>query len=125
MWGIGKAHQVLGDDGHALSWFERAATYEPDNPDILGEAYLCAAFVGDATRAEAHARRALDLRPENSAYRANYAIALLLGKRIPEAQSTAREAVQADPTNKINEAILNMINAVASGRRPIPARLPK
>src|SRR2546427_11218631 len=47
MWALGKIHQRLNDDSTALGWFSEAHKVEPDNPDILREAALCAMKLGN------------------------------------------------------------------------------
>jgi len=96
-----------GDPKTAAEAFEKASELDPKQHVIwaqLAEAY--AALGAKTTGAEQEAAynkaiesylKAMELKPDESAYVNNYALVLVRAKRIPEAQAALEKAAQMDP----------------------------
>jgi tetratricopeptide (TPR) repeat protein len=123
MWGLGKAHQALGNHRTALGWFERALKIEKNNPDVFREATIESLGLGSAETALAYARAACDLVPDNAGLQANLALALLLNKRGEEALSTIRKACEMCPDDPVNKSVLAFVTDVIAGKRPYPTKI--
>lgn len=122
MWGIGKAHQALGQHNAALGWFERALKIETNNSDIYREASLEAMSLGDAERALTYSEKAYDLTPDKPGLLANMALALLLNKRGDEALKAAKKACECDPDDQINTRVHELVHDVVNGKQVYPDR---
>jgi tetratricopeptide (TPR) repeat protein len=123
MWGIGKAHQALGNHLTALGWFERAVAIETGNPDVYREATIEAMGLGKAGKAVTYAQKACELVPDNAGLQANFALALLLDKKGERALETIKEACRRAPDDPVNKKVLTYINDVMVGIQPYPDRI--
>jgi tetratricopeptide (TPR) repeat protein len=123
MWGIGKAHQALGNHLTALGWFERALKREDGNPDIWREATIESLGLGEAEKALTYAKNARELKPDDAGLQANLALALLLNKQGDEALGKIKEACQKNPADPVNKNVLAFIQDVVSGKKPYPDKI--
>lgn len=123
MWGLGKAHQALGNHLTALGWFERALTIESGNPDVYREATIEALGLGKADRAMIYAQKARVLAPDNAGLQANFALALLLDKHGEKALETIREACRHAPDDPVSKNVLTYISNVMAGNQPYPDKI--
>lgn len=123
MWGMGKAHQALGNHLTALGWFERALKLEEGNPDVWREATIESLGLGEAEKALTYANTARELKPDDAGLLANLALALLLNKRGDEALSTIREACRRNPEDPVNKNVLTFVQEVVSGKKPYPDKI--
>jgi tetratricopeptide (TPR) repeat protein len=123
MWGLGKAHQALGNHLTALGWFERALKIEEGNPDVWREATIESLGLGEAEKALTYAKNARELKPDDAGLQANLALALLLNKKGDEALSNIKEAYQWNPDDSVNKNVLALIQEVVSGKKPYPDKI--
>lgn len=123
MWGMGKAHQALGNHLSALGWFERALKIEQTNPDLFREATIESLGLGEAEKALHYAQRTRELKSDDAGVQANLALALLLNKRGDDALNEIREACQRNPADPVNKNVLAFIQEIVSGRKPYPDRI--
>jgi tetratricopeptide (TPR) repeat protein len=123
MWGLGKAHQALGNHMTALGWFERALKIEESNPDVFREATIECLGLGKAEKALEYARKACDLKPEDAGLKSNLALALLLNKEGDDALLTIREACEMNPVDPVSKNVLTFITDVVSGNQPFPGKI--
>ncbi len=123
MWGIGKAHQALGNHRTALGWFERAMRIEESNPDVYREATIEGLSLGEAEKALTYAKKASKLKPDDAGLQANLALALLLNKQGDEALTEIQEACKRNPKDHVNKNVLELISDVVTGKKPYPDRI--
>jgi tetratricopeptide (TPR) repeat protein len=123
MWGIGKAHQALGNHLAALGWFERAMRIEESNPDIYREATIEALSLGEEEKALTYAKKALELKPDDDGLQANLALALLLNRKGEEALNEINEACTRNPKDNVSKNVLEFISDVVTGKKPYPERI--
>jgi Flp pilus assembly protein TadD len=96
---IGLHHYGAGLMDSAGSYWERAASLDPDNPTIRYNLALVYDGQGQRDRAEAEYRAVIDLEPENSVALNNLAWILVQGEgRAAEAVEMSRRAVRKDPS---------------------------
>lgn len=111
---IGLDYMRKGQLDAALEKFDRALTQNPN----FALAHSSAAYVhdrrGDATLAEKHYRRAVELEPDNGSTRNNFGVFLCGEKRYPEAE---RMFVQAARNPKYSEPHKAWVNAGVCARR--------
>jgi len=100
MWGLGKAHQAIGDHCTALQWFEKVYHLKPDLVDVPLEASTEAMRIGDAHKALQYAKIALTVDRRNPNYHANLALAWLLNQNLDLALEEVKKAVKLDPNSK-------------------------
>ena len=100
MWGLGKAHQAIGDHCTALQWFEKVYHLKPDLVDVPLEASTEAMRIGDAQKGLQYAKLALTVDRRNPNYHANLALAWLLNQDLDLALEEAKKAVKLDPDSK-------------------------
>ncbi len=123
MWGLGKAHQALGNHLTALGWFERALVIKSDHPDIYREATIESLRLGNADKALNYARTACELVPEDAGLQANLALSLLLDKKGEEALLVIKEACHRAPNDPVNTHVLAFIEDVVTGKRQYPDKI--
>lgn len=108
-YGLAKIATALGDPDEALRHFEQALTLalrdeRPAAQDVAAECHDGIARIvvlrGDAARAEAEARLALQHRPEQPNYMATLASALVQSGQIDEAKELVKRALEAEPRNR-------------------------
>jgi tetratricopeptide (TPR) repeat protein len=120
---LGKAELRLGNFTKAADAFEVACAIDPEQADgyrELSSAYLELGRNQEALRA---AERALALRPEDATLRCNLAFVLLLASDLERARREAKLALDADPSDSVTQAVVRLIEDVASGRRKRPESL--
>jgi tetratricopeptide (TPR) repeat protein len=120
MWALGKIYQRMNNDTTALEWFSKAYQINGTNPDVAGEAALCAMNLGKSKEALQFATVANALKPRDAGLRSNLALALLLDHQPDEAKARAEEAVRASPEETVSKHVLRFIDDVIAGRRPYP-----
>jgi tetratricopeptide (TPR) repeat protein len=123
MWGLGKAHQALGEHVESLKWMERALEKAPAQPDVLREASIEAMAVGEPEKAERYGRRALDVLPLNAGLWANCALALLMLRRGEEAKAAAEKACAIAPGDAISRNVFAKVNRVIAGEEGWPSKM--
>jgi tetratricopeptide (TPR) repeat protein len=123
MWGVGKAHQALGNHRTALGWFERALRIEQDNPDVYREATIESLSTGEAEKALNYATKARELKPEDAGLQSNRALALLLNKRGEEALTAIQEVRTKKPDDQVSKNVFALISDVVSGKKPYPTKV--
>ena len=107
-YGAGKAALEAKNYDDAITNFNKAAEMDASQPVIFSQ--MAAAYEGAALAKPADAaglrdkefdawKKAIALKPEESAYYNNYALALGKAKNIPDAQTNIEKAAQLDPTN--------------------------
>lgn len=120
MWALGKIHQRLGDMQTALAWFARAHATNPNQADVAREAGICATQLGVAADAVLYSRAAIAAAPEDAGLVANLALALLIDGQVGEARHAAGEACSRAPQDSASRRVLELVEEVAAGRRPMP-----
>jgi tetratricopeptide (TPR) repeat protein len=123
MWGLGKAHQAVGNHSEALKAFVSAAALETQNADIWREAMISACAIGAAKQAVMYATAALSLRENDSGLHANAALAFMLDGEDEQASRLAAQALQLDPDDAANLRTSELVRAVAIGARERPRSL--
>jgi tetratricopeptide (TPR) repeat protein len=123
MWLKGKAHQALHELDLALQAFRAAYQLEQNNPDVGRELVQALLDTGANREAAEIANEVAERHPENAGLVANLALALLLDAQIERARQVVERAHQLDPANPITRALRQIIDDVASGRRPQPTSL--
>ena len=123
MWGLGKAHQALGNHLTALSWFEKAIAVQSDQPDIYREATIESLTLGKADSALTYARKACELMPDDLGLQANLALSLLLDKQGEEALQTIKAACLRAPNDPVNKNVLAFIEDVVTGKQQYPQKI--
>ena len=124
-WLLGKAHQALGEHEEALPAFQQAATLSPEQPDMLREVTLCHLATGDADRASRAARDALLLNAEDAGLHVNLALSHLIRGDVDAAAAAGSEAALLEPSEPSIRALIDLINEVRRGERPVPRRWPE
>ena len=120
MWALGKICQRLGEFDQALTWFSRAHSIEPGQPDVAREAGLAALETNEPERAKVFLEAAIRARPEDPGLVANLALAQLLSGSVDDAQHSASEAVARAPQDQISRRVLGVVQKVRAGRFPMP-----
>ena len=123
MWALGKIYQRLGDDREALSWFRRAFTINPKQPDVAREASLAAMNLGLGSEGVQFCLAAVDNEPNESGLVANLALAYLVNGDLPNALENAERAVREKPDDEMSRTVKEIIGKVARGYMPRPKRL--
>jgi tetratricopeptide (TPR) repeat protein len=123
MWGLGKAHQALGNHLSALRWFEKALKIEETNPDVWREATIESLNLGEAEKALTFARKARELKPDDPGLHANLALALVLNKQGEEAMKEIQEACRQNPNDPVSKNVMEFIRDIVSGRKPYPEKI--
>jgi tetratricopeptide (TPR) repeat protein len=123
MWGVGKAHQALGNHRTALGWFERALKIEEGNPDVCREATIEGLSIGEAEKALTYAKKACALKPDDAGLHANCALALLLNKQGEAALSEINEVCKKNPEDHVSKNVRALISDVLSGKKPYPTKV--
>jgi tetratricopeptide (TPR) repeat protein/Zn-dependent protease with chaperone function len=95
---VGKYDLALGAFQDAVGRLEKDSKAAGDVYLMIGETYR---RKGDSEAAIANLRRALEIRPENSAARTTLALALDASGKIPEAEREYRAALELDPNNAV------------------------
>ena len=123
MWLKGKAHQALDERDLAVQAFRAAYQLEQNNPDVGRE--LVQALLDTSANREAAtiANEVAERHPEDAGLVANLAVALLLDAQIERAQQVVERAHQLAPADPVTLALRQLIDDVASGRRPQPTSL--
>ncbi len=107
-YGAGKAALEAKNFDEAITNFNKAAEMDATQPVIFSQ--MAAAYEGAALAKPADAapmrekefdawKKAIALKPDESAYYNNYALALGRSKNIPDAQTNIEKAAQLDPAN--------------------------
>lgn len=107
-YGAGKAAMDAKNFDDAIANFNKAAEMDATQPVIFSQ--MAAAYEGAALAKPADAaamrekefdawKKAIALKPDESAYYNNYALALGRSKNIPDAQTNIEKAAQLDPPN--------------------------
>jgi tetratricopeptide (TPR) repeat protein len=120
MYFIGKAFQALGDLETALSWFVKAAKFEPENPSVAKEAGLCAGKLGKHAAAIRLMAAAASAHPDDAALQCNIGLSYLMSKQVEKARSSFSQAVEARPGDRTNQRLLELAEAVAGNRVSCP-----
>ncbi len=123
MWALGKIYQRLGQPEESFSWFCRAQKIKPERTDVAREAGLAALDLGKANDALYYCELAVKLQPDDVGLVANLSWAHLISGNVGLAQQTIQNAVAAAPKDNISKAVLQIIDEVASGTRPMPKSL--
>lgn len=123
MWGLGKAHQALGNHLSALRWFEKALKIEETNPDVWREATIESLNLGEAEKALIYAQKARELKPDDPGLRSNLALAFVLNKQGEEAMKEIKEACQQNPNDPVNKNVLTFITDIVAGKKPYPDKI--
>jgi tetratricopeptide (TPR) repeat protein len=120
MFFIGKAFQALGDLKSALSWFEKAARSEPEEPSVAKEAGLCAAQLGKHATAIRLMRDAASAHPEDAGLQCNIGLSYLMSRQVDKARAAFSQALQAEPRDEMSKKLLRLAEAVAANSIPCP-----
>ena len=124
MWTLGMALRALREHEQALECFRRAYALNPGARDVGREYAGQCAIVGE-TAEGLHISRELHARfPDDVGLQSNLALALLIGGDLDEALAVAQAASRRDPNDPITRNLVGYIQAVKSGRKPRPTRLP-
>lgn len=123
MWAIGKIHQRLGCPEAAFLWFNRAHQVNPQQTDVAREAGLAALDLGKSKEALYLCKAAVQLAPDDAGLVANLAWAHLISGDVALAQKSIQQALEANPEDDISKTVLQIIDEVASGVRPVPKTL--
>jgi len=120
---LGKAEQRLQNWEAARAAFHAAHELDPDQVDGCRE--LCHVYLelGLGDRALPLARRAVELRPDDSGLQCNLAVALLLAGDIDAARATSSAALTRDPSDAVCQLVRQVIDDVDAGLRPRPRTL--
>jgi len=123
LWVAGKGLQALGDENRAAQELGRAFAIAPTQPDVGREYALTLISLQRFAEAEEICRAASAAAPNDGTLLANLALALLLNKKVEEAESTVQRAVSMDRSDTITAALAQRIVDVRQGRRPQPQTL--
>jgi len=119
-WIKGKGYQLLGDQQAAYSEFKASFGIQKENPDVAREYAASCLDLGLAAEAVQVAQHAIQLTPEDAGLHANFALALLIDGRNPEARSAVEKALKMSPDDKISQSVRKVIDDVISGKRRQP-----
>lgn len=123
MWGLGKAHQAIGDHCEALKWFEKTYLLKPDLVDVALEASTEALRLGDATKALQYAEKALNVDRHNPDFHANHALALLLNNQTEAAFEEAKNALKLAPNSKPIQKVYLYVEKIINNNGPVPSSI--
>ncbi|MFO0427468.1 MAG: tetratricopeptide repeat protein [Planctomyces sp.] len=106
---------VSGDSGSAAAIYAEVLTQDPNNADAWHLSGLVAFQQRRFDDAESLIRRALHIRPEEPAYEANLAAALLANGKSAEAENRCRRILRVDPSHV--DAMRHLGTALRNMRR--------
>ena len=123
MWALGKIHQQLEEHRASLEWFTRAHEINPTYPDVAREAGLAAMECGEPLLAIPFCSAAVEIDAADPGLMANLALAHMLAGDDPAALEHACNAALGDPDDPVSEAVLELVQEIAQGKRPRPKTL--
>jgi len=121
LWALGKIHQRLGELPEALDHLARAHEIDPSQPDVAREAGIAATDIGDGPAAVRFTKAAIAAKPGDPGLVSNLAMALLIDGDVEGARAAAGEAASRAPSDPITNAVRDLVEEVAQGKRPRPA----
>jgi ankyrin repeat protein len=124
MWVSGHAYRANGLSESALNSFREAYAIERLSPDVGRELAAECIRLGRADEAVQICAEVLELRPLDADLIANYGLALLISKRIDEAEEAVAASLSLSPDDPITLRLANLMTAVRQGRQPPPDRWP-
>lgn len=119
-WALGKIHQVLGEHGCSLKWFEEAMSLEKSNADVYREASLAAMDCGEFSKALKFSDKAIALKPDDAGLHCNKALALMFLNRDADAIEAVVSSLQLNAKDQIVLNVRVIVHSVADGSRPRP-----
>ncbi|WP_197492162.1 tetratricopeptide repeat protein [Arachidicoccus ginsenosidimutans] len=121
-WIKGKGYQALQRHDNAYFEFNKSFEIEKNNPDVARELTIECLDLGKGKEAVSVATHALSLDNLNVGLIGNLALAYLINGDTDLADKRIKEAIQADPNDKINLRLSEIINDVIVGKRNRPTR---
>ena len=120
LWLRGKGFQALGEHLHAVESLRSAYLIEQTNPDVGRELMVELIEIQKFDEAVVIAEAVVRASPDNAGLKANLALALVLDRQLPRARLMIADALRADPSDAISEALARRIEEISDGRRPQP-----
>ena len=121
-WVKGKGYQVLRQHANAYLQFDKSFEIQKDNPDVARELMIECLYLGKGKEAVEISLHALSLDSLNAGLIGNLSLAYLINGDIDLAKNTIKKAVAADPKDKINLRLEEIVNEVISGKRNRPTK---
>ena len=122
-WVLGKAYQSLNDSSSACDAFGKSFEIQKENPDVAREYMFECLNLGRAEDGIAAARRAVELKPNDSGLLANLALAYLIGGRLDDALSNVDQSLMLEPDDTVTQALKKLALEVQQGKRAQPTSM--
>jgi tetratricopeptide (TPR) repeat protein len=116
----GKAHQSLGEHEQALAVFLRAHECAPTQLMVIVEAGAAAGRLGQHELAVRLMEGAVQQHPEDPRLPFNLGLSYLFLKNLKGARAAFERALELEPGREANQRLLDLLDAVESGKRPCP-----
>jgi tetratricopeptide (TPR) repeat protein len=121
-WIKGKGYQTMKQHESAYLQFDKSFELKKDNPDVARELMIECVHLGKGKEAVEVSLHALALDNSNAGLIGNLALAYLINGDTDLADKTIKKAIEADPNDKINLRLNQIIDKVISGKRNRPTK---
>ena len=124
LWHFGIAKKCLRELEPAYSAFQRAYALEKANPNVGRELACICMALGKGEEAARISREVVDRNPTDAGLTSNYALALLIAGKVPEAEAAVENSLRLDPESQITKNLAKLIASVQKGFAGRPDRWP-